>query len=248
MAEAWSAFECATTLSSHITPSIPILFFGNLNAYQQSEIRVLTAGLNPSFHEFPEESPFQRFPLAKGVLENEPDRYLNALSAYFGTDPYHSWFSAFEQMLNGLRTSYYEGRSSAALHTDICSPVATNPTWRGLDKKIRRTLEADGVPLWHTLLNALQPQIVVLSVAKEHESRVKFKALSERKDVHVFKRTKAGKRRKQPVKVSVQWYEVGSDPSLLVFVPAAQTPLGKLSNPQKEQVGRIALEVSQNGR
>lgn len=244
---AWSAFERATTLSSHITPSIPILFFGDLDAYQQSGTRALTVGLNPSFHEFPMDSPFQRFPLAKGITAGEPDRYLDALSAYFRADPYRSWFSAFELTLNGLGASYYEGQPSTALHTDICSTMATDPTWSGLDRETRRTLEADGVPLWHTLLKALQPHVVVLSVAKPHESRIKFKALSEREVVHVFKRTKTGALRKRPVTISAQWHEIEDKPSLLIFVPAAQTPLGKLSNPQKERTGRMALEVFRSG-
>ena len=244
---AWSAFERATALSSHITPSIPILFFGDLDAYQQSGTRILTVGLNPSFHEFSMDSPFQHFPLAKGISASEPDRYLDTLSAYFGADPYRSWFSAFELTLNGLGASYYEGQPSTSLHTDICSPVATNPTWNGLDRKTRMTLEADGVPLWHTLLKALQPHVVVLSIAKPHESRIKFKALSEREVVHVFDRTKTGALRKYPITVSARWYEIGGEPSLLVFAPAAQTPLGKLSNPQKERAGRMVLEVFRNG-
>ena len=92
-------------------------------------MRVLSVGLNPSLYEFPADSPFRRFPLAEGVTLREPEPYLDALSAYFRTDPYCSWFSAFELMLNGLGASFYEGKPSTALHTDICSPVATDPTW-----------------------------------------------------------------------------------------------------------------------
>ncbi len=245
---AWLTFERATALSSHITLSIPILFFGDMDAYQRSEIRTLTVGLNPSFHEFPADSPFQRFPLAEGISASDTDCYLDALSAYFGADPYRSWFSAFEPTLNGLGASYYEGQLSTALHTDICSPVATDPTWSSLDEETRKGLETYGVPLWHTLLNALQPHIVVLSVAKKYESRIEFQALSEREVVYVFKRTKTGAPRKHPVTISAQWYEIGDKPSLLVFVPAAQKPLGRLSGDQKREAGTIALEVFHRGR
>ena len=112
VAGAWHAFEHATALPSSVSPAIPILFFGDLNAYFASRTRVLTVGLNPSLREFPADSPFWRFPCAEGVTASEPDRYLNALSAYFRTDPYRSWFSAFEPLLNGLEASYYDGQPS----------------------------------------------------------------------------------------------------------------------------------------
>ena len=129
----WSTFGRASGLPSRVSPSMPILFFGDLHAYFSSRVRVLSVGLNPSLHEFPTDSPFRRFPLAEGVTVREPEPYLDALSAYFRTDPYRGWFSAFEPMLNGLGASFYEGKPSTALHTDICSPVATDPTWNSVD-------------------------------------------------------------------------------------------------------------------
>ena len=238
---AWRAFGQAAALKSRVNPSFPILFFGDLHAYLSSEIRVLTVGLNPSLREFPVESPFRRFPTAEDVTENQPGCYLDALSAYFRTDP-HTWFGAFETMLNGMKVSYYEGQHSTVLHTDICSPVATDPTWSDLDPAVQKALEKDGGPLWHSLLEALRPQIVVLSVARRHLSRVQFKALNEWSVLHVFERKKNGEPRKLPVKVCARWCEISGVPSLLVFVPAAQTPLGKLSDSQKSQAGAIALE------
>ena len=53
VAEAWSAFSRAGALSSRVDPAIPILFFGDLQAYRASETRVLTVGKNPSLKEFP---------------------------------------------------------------------------------------------------------------------------------------------------------------------------------------------------
>ena len=64
------------------------------------------------------------------------------------------------------------GKASAALHTDICSPVATNPTWSRLGEADRADLQADGGPLWHTLLETLRPHMVVLSVARDHLGRI----------------------------------------------------------------------------
>ena len=243
---AWRAFEHPAAVKSRVNPSFPILYFGDLHAYLASEIRVLTVGLNPSRKEFPQESPFNRFPKAEDVTMDQPDRYLEALSAYFRTHPYGNWFNGFEHMLNGMEASYYEGQPSAALHTDICSPVATDPTWSGLDSAVQKSLERGGGPLWHRLLEALLPQIVVLSVACRHLSRVEFKPLSDWRVLHTFSRRKDGNRRKYPQRVNARWCEISAVPSLLIHIPTAQTPLGKLSDNLKSQAGTIALEEFQS--
>ena len=71
--DAWQAFECAPA-PPRVHPSIPILFFGDLKAYCESDLRVVTVGLNPSrweFPKFPDTSPFCRFPLADGIGTGE---------------------------------------------------------------------------------------------------------------------------------------------------------------------------------
>ena len=242
--EAWRAFGHASVLPSRVNQSIPILFFGNLQAYYTSRVRVLTVGLNPSLHEFPVDSPFRRFPLAEGVTEGEPCRYLDALSAYFSTEPYRAWFSAFEPLLNGLGASYYSSDVSVVLHTDICSPVATNPTWNKLIYADQSALAADGGPLWHMLLEALKPQIVVMSVAIRHVERIRFEPLGDEWNViHTLYQTKSASPRSHPYEVRARWYDVGGAPSLFVRGRAAQTPFGLISDSQKREVGRIVLEA-----
>ena len=179
VALAWRAFDRVSGLPWRVTPAVPILFFGDLDAYLTSPLRVLTVGLNPSLHEFPADEPFRRFPLAGDSGNREPGRYLDAMSAYFHTDPYGSWFRAFEQVLNGAGSSYYKGEAaSTALHTDICSPVATDPTWNDLGEAAHAALVADGRPLWRMLLKVLRPQIVALSVARKHLRRIEFEPMT----------------------------------------------------------------------
>ena len=145
--------------------------------------------------------------------------------------------------------SYYEGFTSTALHTDICSPVATDPTWSKLGDVDRSTLEADGGPLWHMLLKILEPQIVVLSVAKRHLERIAFEPQdNEWTAIHTFDRTGSGAPRSRPYEVMARWYDVDGKPSLFIFGPAAQTPFGLISDPQKGKVGAILREVCRNGR
>jgi len=249
VSRAWRAFDRAAGRPPRVTPAAPILFFGDLDAYRASPLRVLTVGLNPSLHEFPAGNPFQRFPLLNGgSTDREPNRYLDAMSAYFRTDPYGGWFSAFEPVLKGAGASYYAGNGSAALHTDICSPVATNPAWSRLGETDRADLEAAGGPLWHTLLETLRPHMVALSVARAHLARIEFAPVDEWRTIHEFGRTGGGAPRSTPYEVRGRWYEAGGERSLFVFGRAAQKPFGLLSDNQKHKLGEISLKTYRDGR
>ena len=244
---AWRAYDSAASLRSRVEPAAPVLFFSDLDAYLASPLRIVTVGLNPSLMEFPVEDPFSRFPLAEGPEGREPGRYLDALSAYYRTDPYRRWFSAFEPLLNGAGASYYDGESSTALHTDICSPVATSPTWSGLHESERAALGAEGEPLWHALLEALQPHIVALSVKRLHLERIDFLSLTDEWEaIHRFDRKADGSPRPRPYKVERRWYGVAGEPSMFLFGQAGRTPL-TISNRQKREMGALAREVHRDG-
>ena len=246
VALAWQAFNSAADRICRVTPAVPILFFGDVDAYLASPLRVVTVGLNPSLHEFPAGEPFRRFPLAEG--NREPPQYLDAMSAYFCTNPYSGWFNAFEPLLNGLGASYYKGAASTALHTDICSPVATDPTWSRLDKADRAALEADGGPLWRILLEELRPQIVAISVAKVHLERIEFAAISDWVIVHTFRRKADGKPRSRPYEIRGRWYDVGGERSLFGFGTAALKPFQLLDDCKKRKTGQVLLQEYQDGR
>ena len=240
---AWRSFDAATSLQSRVSPAIPILFFGDLDAYAESHQRVLTVGLNPSLIELPAWDPFHRFPLAKDVHPEDRQRYLDALSAYFRTKPYDKWFWSFEPLLNGMSGSYYGRQASTALHTDICSPVATDPTWSRLSHADHRVLEADGRPLWHELLVALRPDVVVLSVARKHLERIAFEPLGPCEPIHSFYRKRDGTPRSSAYTVTGRWHRVGTERALFVFCPASQTPLGSISDDQKRELGAIIADA-----
>ena len=243
---AWKVFDRAADRTCRVTPAAPVLFFGDLDAYLASPLRVVTVGLNPSLHEFPADEPFRRFPLADG--SREPSRYLDAMSTYFRTAPYSGWFNAFERLLNGLGASYYPGTASTALHTDICSPVATDPTWNDLDKANQAALEADGRPLWHVLLKELRPQIVAISVAQDHLKRIEFIPRTDWDTIHSFDRKADGKPRSRPYDIRVRWYNVGGERSLFVFGAAGVKPFQLLADDQKQQAGEMLLDVYRDGQ
>jgi len=53
------------------------------------------------------------------------------------------------------------------LHTDLCSPLATNPTWSGLSERQRDLLLAEGPKLWAMLVLALRPDVMLVSLGRE---------------------------------------------------------------------------------
>ena len=247
--KAWRAYDNAAGLPARVSPAAPILFFGDLGGYTSSRLRVLTVGLNPSRLEFPADRPFSRFPLWEVPARREPECYLGALSSYFVTRPYRTWFSAFRPLLEGAGTSYYPGEPSIAVHTDICSPVATDPTWSRLDRADKLVLEAEGGPLWHTLLKVLKPQLVFVSVAKGHLGRIEFEPLDHQWNVlQTFDQTGNGVPRSRPYEAWTRWYDVGGELSLFVFGPAAQTPFGLIGDQQKREIGLMSLEAYRNAR
>ena len=128
--------------------------------FGESTPRVATVALNPSRREFPAADPFKRFP---GAESPDDASYLRSLFGYFRTAPYVSWFDFYEQALLGIGTSYYGNSDAVALHTDIGSVLATDPTWSGLDAPIREQLAQAGVPLWHRLVEHLKPNILLWS-------------------------------------------------------------------------------------
>ena len=246
--DAMRAFDRAAQRSCCVQLAMPILFFGSLDGYLRSSPRVLTVGLNPSRREFPEDEPFRRFPLAADTCGRAPQWYLEAIFAYFRTNPYRAWFSSFEHLLRGMDASYYGDRTSTALHTDICSPVATDPTWSRLGKVDREALEHDGLPLWHGLVEQLRPQVVVLSIARKYLEHIEFDAMTDWEVIHCVKRNGDGGLRRRPYTVETRWYNVGGEPSLFAFGAAARMPFGSLSRGDKQKAGSAILETWRDGR
>jgi hypothetical protein len=51
------------------------------------------------------------------------------MNRYFREEPYSAWFRpSFEEFLLGMGASFYGSAASTARHTDLCSPIATDPT------------------------------------------------------------------------------------------------------------------------
>jgi hypothetical protein len=219
-----------------VAPFIPILYFGNMDAFENSDLRIITVALNPSDAEFPLSSQLSRFPRLDSYMTSQQKvRRLNELqtayNSYFEIDPYMRWFGHLEQVLKGFGASYKIGVSRTALHTDLMSPVATKPTWSKLPLSVQSALSASGVPLWHGLITLLRPDILLVSVARKNFERISFHALGHTAQSIVF-----GKKTRYPVMARTVMLPCGKLTDIIYTTPA-QVPFGFLSHPEKNKVG-----------
>jgi hypothetical protein len=227
-----------------VNPSVPILYFGDVEAYRASPLRVVTVGLNPSLAEFPVGRAFARFRAAEGLgsvaSADDQARYLKALGGYFGPrpehDPYDKWFRAYDDVLRGLGASYYAGLLSTAVHTDICSPVATMPPWSRLDRRTRTTLLRSGPALWHELVRFLRPDLLLASIGRNYLDLIRFQRVGPWRELCRIERG-------NPYLVRGRQLTLGDqNKAWLVTGRAAQTPFGTVSRPDKRLIGSVVNE------
>jgi hypothetical protein len=237
--ESWQVYAHFEAQSFLVKPSIPILFFGDSNQYFASELKVITLGLNPSRVEFPENDRFLRFSKARMIYPRIVegafyDEYFQALNEYFhkpANHPYEPWFNSFEPLLRGLDCSYYGYAPNTALHTDLCSPLATDPTWNNLSTEARIGLLEYGTRLWHSLVEWLSPDLIIASVARSHLRRISFLQQDGWRVVYTVERTNRYK-----VEMT-QLNMVDGKVTALAFGRAANTPFGTVSNADKCKIG-----------
>lgn len=163
---------------------LPILWFGDLNKYYNSNNKIVTVSLNPSNNEFGN--------LKKGIAYNTQYRFpdyngsmgslVSAFNNYFKTNrnPYHSWFKAsFGAILQSFDASHYDNALNNALHTDIAIPYATDPTWTGLTNAEKKYFEPIGQKIWHELINILEPDIILISASGGFHNKILFPKVYE---------------------------------------------------------------------
>lgn len=229
-----------------VRPSIPVLWFGDSKGYARSPTRIVTVGLNPSKAEFPEDDPYLRFPRARNIdaetaLGPRRKDYRVALDSYFLTDSsYRRWFDqGFERILEGMDASYYPGRRHTALHTDICSPLATDPTWSSLRSAQQSYLTRDGGPLWRDLMQYLAPDVIILSVAWEHVVReLTLPSIRDWFKLHSVERKNPFVTRAAEIEV------VRGKGTLVVFGRCTNLPFGSVSFERRREIGVAIREAA----
>lgn len=229
--ECWRIYKCFEKECFIVKPSIPILFFGDHEKYLSSKTKILTVGLNPSKREFPSDEPFRRFPNIKNIYQDLLKgkcykEYLRALDNYFRNDPYCEWFDSFEPILNSFDCSYYDKESNTALHTDLCSPLATEPSWSKLSNNQKKKLESEGIKLWHHLIKSLSPDILLISIGKEHLKKINFPLQTEWKDTSL-KEIKLAK------------MKIGNTSAHVIWGKPTRIPFGAISCGDKRKIGSL---------
>ena len=158
--------------------SIPVLWFGDLEAYSASPKRVVTVGINPSRKEFGALSekvftpaPTLRFPLPLSPAVPDFKDYVKAMGAYYRTNPLKSWFWPNEAALNACGATYGgamtsslgAGATSTGLHIDVKAPLATNQ-WGKLLPGEQDELSRRFGGLFYELVQALDPEVLIIPV------------------------------------------------------------------------------------
>lgn len=222
-----------------VKPSLPILYFGDLNGYQNSQLKVVTVGKNPSRNEFrlnnADPYSFIRFPLWQPWANN----LEQALNGYFHHKPLNNWFSSFEPILNGMNCSYYYG-TNIAIHTDICSPIATDPTWSLLSKDNQAILFKEGFKIWQCLIEELQPDVMLISIP-----RLLFNIINDDggKELITFTHKQNGDIRRNPYLVTKHNFQLKTRHKVdVIFGQAANKPFDTISNTQKKELGKKCLK------
>lgn len=169
----WKDFAEKRDESFVVKPSIPIIWFGDMEAYRKSKRKIVTVAINPSNREFMENDGGTQYSFCrfrggeklwkKDALTADDRKLLYAsLNSYFKDSPYTFWFNAFEKPLNCLDATYYPDneQESTAIHIDIQSAIATDPTWGKLKDKQERL---SNTALFKQLLEYLKPEVILYS-------------------------------------------------------------------------------------
>lgn len=173
--QCWADFQSKKSLGFVVNPTIPILWFGNLDEYEKSALKIVTIGLNPSCMEFCSVKGSKsfdvplRFPKAASLVNasilssGEIALYKQAMNKYFINNPYCEWFRYNERILHALDASYRLPDKHRAIHIDIYTPIATSPTWGGLSSNEKAQIVSSNVLSFENWLNCLNPNIIIIA-------------------------------------------------------------------------------------
>ena len=158
--------------------SFPIVWFGDLEQYKNSKIKIITVGLNPSWHEFLKDKSGTReirFPKMSNFKEDlameNIEQISQSLCSYFDNNPYKPYFSSFENALINLLGASYGGKivglpaDNIAIHADIFSAIATKDLWSDLG---HAQSEFKRIDLFKNSLDYLSPKVIMVSIGKAY--------------------------------------------------------------------------------
>jgi hypothetical protein len=242
---------------------IPIPWFGDSDAFFDSKLKIVTVGLNPSGIEF-RKSKDKREKYINGKwqkrfsideTQHSANQLKKVLDSYFDANPYMDWFDNFESVLKGANASYFKNeKTHTALHLDLCSPIATKPTWSKLgsqNKKEPKTssirkqeiyekskLTVEGQSLFNYTLKMLAPDIVIFGIGRDHR-KLHFDFLNDGNltacDPVLCENPKKNFR--------IAFKEICEKQTLFVNGSANVVPFGNFDTKQKTKCGKLISEL-----
>jgi hypothetical protein len=169
--ECWDHYQDHKNKEYIVERCVPVLYFGDIEKYFSSEIKVVTAASNPSNLEFANADTrakttglsFRRFKECEKIYNNkkisdaEKEIYIKSLADYFESKDAYNWFTCYEPLLNGIGASYssrgfkvkkdetyrIKQYNSVSVHTDIYSPLPTEKPWSEFCRKFRSDIVRD---------------------------------------------------------------------------------------------------------
>lgn len=168
---------------SIIDGNFPLMWFGDLNAFQKADNKVVTVGILPSDHEFdpkpgnPRE--YARFPIADPSTADDYRDYKENFNTYFKNDPYGRYFTDYENDIVRpiLNDDYGYGFKDAPtpkyplVHLDCRTAIATHPRWSELTTSAqieeKNQLIKPGNALFVEFLQFLQPDVTFVSSGRD---------------------------------------------------------------------------------
>ena len=85
-----------------------------------------------------------------------------------------------------------------------------------------------------------------MSVAARHLDRIRFEAIDDWHVVHTITHKVDGTRRARPYHIIGRWHQIGNQPSLFIYGPAATKPL-PIGNDQKYNLAHIISDTYRHG-
>ena len=172
------------------------------------------------------------------------------LNRYFYDSPYN-WFNSFNEVLNGMGCTYGGRMGSSndiALHTDICTPLATAKAWNDIPKQYRENLKEEGNKIWEELVEQLSPNIIVCSIPQYYLSNLSKINVGKLQELCSIHDKKGNEPRKKPFVLKKTTIKINDHNVLLVNGPCVNVPFGSISNDQKRSLGKIILQDYNNYR
>ena len=177
---AFTGYSTSSSCGLVIKDVVPILWFGDMNAYFQSQKKIITVGYNPSYREF-ERDVFKlnikevvwRFPDLQSLVKSrgrlsiqKAALYCSALNNYFHYRPYE-WFNHYEKILTNnfstrpAQASYWNSlHDNIAIHIDVV-PVATSVGWSSVNSSDKNQILKSFPCLFNDLIEYLDPDSII---------------------------------------------------------------------------------------